>query len=340
MKNSNIKKVILIIIILTIIIVPFVIVGRTIKNPVKVDGNVIINVEEGDSFYGVLNKLSKREEIRGLPIIKLYLKITNKNLEVKPGTYEIHNKMTVNNIVETLTSEYTKNLIKFTVPEGYTVDDIASKLEKEKICTKGDFIKAVKQYNLPPFIKNNDNKKYNLEGYLFPDTYIIKKDEKPGEIVQVMVSRFEEAFEEALKETNIKTSDEDVETVITIASMIEKEARVDKERPIIASVIANRVSEGMNLQIDATVIYALGEHVEKVLYSHLETESPYNTYKINGLPIGPISNPGMPSILAALKPATTDYLFYVLEKDMKHHFFTRDENEFMSKLKELGYLEE
>lgn len=96
----------------------------------------------------------------------------------------------------------------------------------------------------------------------------------------------------------------------------------------------------MKLQIDATVIYALGEHVETVLNKHLEIDSPYNTYKINGLPIGPISNPGMPSILAALKPASTDYLFYVLEKDMKHHFFTSDEHEFMRKLKELGYLEE
>ena len=248
--------------------------------------------------------------------------------------------MSINDIVDTLTSESTKGLIKFTVPEGYTVDDIALKLEKEGICTKEEFIKTIKEYELPSFVKKNSSKRYNLEGYLFPDTYIIKQDESPKDIVKAMISRFEEAFKEALKETNMKVSDEDVETIITIASMIEKEARVDKERPLISSVISNRVSKGMKLQIDATVIYALGEHVETVLNKHLEIDSPYNTYKINGLPIGPISNPGMPSILAALKPASTDYLFYVLEKDMKHHFFTSDEHEFMRKLKELGYLEE
>lgn len=340
MKNSNIKKVILIAVLLVVIIVPSIIFNRTIKNPVKVEGDIIINVKEGDSFYGILNELSQSDKIKGLPFIKLYLKITSKDLEVKPGTYEIHNTMSINDIVDTLTSESTKGLIKFTVPEGYKVDDIALKLEKEGICTKEEFIKTIKEYELPSFVKKNSSKRYNLEGYLFPDTYIIKQDESPKDIVKAMISRFEEAFKEALKETNMKVSDEDVETIITIASMIEKEARVDKERPLISSVISNRVSKGMKLQIDATVIYALGEHVETVLNKHLEIDSPYNTYKINGLPIGPISNPGMPSILAALKPASTDYLFYVLEKDMKHHFFTSDEHEFMRKLKELGYLEE
>jgi len=125
--------------------------------------------------------------------------------------------------------------------------------------------------------------------------------------------------------------------IITIASLIENETRVDEERPLVSSVIYNRLKKEMKLQIDATVIYALGEHVDTVLNKHLEVDSPYNTYKNHGLPLGPISSPGISSILAAAKPESTNYLFYVLEKDKTHHYFTDNDVDFMNKLKELGY---
>lgn len=226
--------------------------------------------------------------------------------------------------------------MKFTVPEGYTIDDISEKLEKEGICSKEDFIKAIKEYELPSFVNINSEKRYNLEGYLFPDTYLIKVGETPKEIITKMVARFKEMLNEAIKEVNTTVKNEDIETVVTIASMIEKEARIDSERPVIASVIVNRLNIDMMLQIDATVIYALGEHVDTVLYSHLETNSPYNTYKNYGLPVGPISNPGLESIKAALKPEQTDYLFYVLQND-KTHYFTNNYEDFIKKQNDLGY---
>ena len=330
------SKTIPIIIILILIISCFVLFKRVLNKPLNTSEDIVINVQEGDSFYSIINALSKENKIKNLPLIKLFVKISRKNIDVKPGEYVLQKDLNVNELINTLTSESSLNIVKFTVPEGYTIDDISEKLEKEGICSKEDFIKAIKEYELPSFVNINSEKRYNLEGYLFPDTYLIKVGETPKEIITKMVARFKEMLSEAIKEVNTTVKNEDIETVVTIASMIEKEARIDSERPVIASVIVNRLNIDMMLQIDATVIYALGEHVDTVLYSHLETNSPYNTYKNYGLPVGPISNPGLESIKAALKPEQTDYLFYVLQND-KTHYFTNNYEDFIKKQNDLGY---
>lgn len=335
MRKSK-SKIIPIIIILILIISCFVLFKRVLNKPLKTSEDIVINVQEGDSFYSIINTLSKENKIKNLPLIKLFVKISRKNIDVKPGEYVLQKDLNVNELINTLTSESSLNIVKFTVPEGYTIDDISEKLEKEGICSKEDFIKAIKEYELPSFVNINSEKRYNLEGYLFPDTYLIKVGETPKEIITKMVARFKEMLSEAIKEVNTTVKNEDIETVVTIASMIEKEARIDSERPVIASVIVNRLNIDMMLQIDATVIYALGEHVDTVLYSHLETNSPYNTYKNYGLPVGPISNPGLESIKAALKPEQTDYLFYVLQND-KTHYFTNNYEDFIKKQNDLGY---
>ncbi|WP_099346324.1 endolytic transglycosylase MltG [Clostridium tertium] len=335
MRKSK-SKTIPIIIILILIISCFVLFKRVLNKPLNTSEDIVINVQEGDSFYSIINALSKENKIKNLPLIKLFVKISRKNIDVKPGEYVLQKDLNVNELINTLTSESSLNIVKFTVPEGYTIDDISEKLEKEGICSKEDFIKAIKEYELPSFVNINSEKRYNLEGYLFPDTYLIKVGETPKEIITKMVARFKEMLSEAIKEVNTTVKNEDIETVVTIASMIEKEARIDLERPVIASVIVNRLNIDMMLQIDATVIYALGEHVDTVLYSHLETNSPYNTYKNYGLPVGPISNPGLESIKAALKPEQTDYLFYVLQND-KTHYFTNNYEDFIKKQNDLGY---
>lgn len=335
MRKSK-SKTIPIIIILILIISCFVLFKRVLNKPLKTSEDIVINVQEGDSFYSIINTLSKENKIKNLPLIKLFVKISRKNIDVKPGEYVLQKDLNVKELINTLTSESSLNIVKFTVPEGYTIDDISEKLEKEGICSKEDFIKAIKEYELPSFVNINSEKRYNLEGYLFPDTYLIKVGETPKEIITKMVARFKEMLNEAIKEVNTTVKNEDIETVVTIASMIEKEARIDSERPVIASVIVNRLNIDMMLQIDATVIYALGEHVDTVLYSHLETNSPYNTYKNYGLPVGPISNPGLESIKAALKPEQTDYLFYVLQND-KTHYFTNNYEDFIKKQNDLGY---
>lgn len=335
MRNSK-SKTIPIIIILILIISFLVLFKKVIDKPLNTSEDIVINVQEGDSFYSIINTLSKEKKIKGVPLIKLFVKASGQNVEVKQGEYVLQKDLSVNELINKLTSESSLNIVKFTVPEGYTIDDIGEKLEKEGICSKEDFIRAIKEYELPSFVNINSEKRYNLEGYLFPDTYLIKVGETPKEIITKMVSRFKEVLNEAIKETNTTVKNEDIETVVTIASMIEKEAVIDSERPVIASVIVNRLNIDMMLQIDATVIYALGEHVDTVLYSHLETNSPYNTYKNYGLPVGPISNPGLESIKAALKPDETNYLFYVLQSD-KTHYFTDNYEDFIKKQDDLGY---
>ncbi len=334
------KKLGLKIIPITIILVVFISFLLTfvsiINKPLKNDSNIVIRVNEGDSFYSIINSLSEKGKIKGVPFIKLYVKVLGKNIDIKQGEYVIENNFSLDELIDTLTKDSSIDIIKFTIPEGYTIEDIAEKLEMEGICSKNDFLLAVEEYELPSYVKIDSRKNYNLEGYLFPDTYLLKVGEKPKEILTKMVTRFEEILEQASKETNTSINSTDIETVVTIASIIEKEARVDSERPLISSVIANRLNDGMMLQIDATVIYALGEHVETVLERHLEVDSPYNTYSNYGLPIGPISNPGLESIKAALKPEKTDYLFYVLQ-DEKTHYFTNSDVDFMNKLEELGY---
>lgn len=330
------KKTITIIIILLLILIASLYFVSTINNPLKGNEDIVVRVEDGDNFYSIINKLEEDKKLKSVPIIKLYVKVLGKNVDIKPGEYLLSKGSSVEEIINSLNTESSLNKVKFTVPEGYSIEDIASKLEDEGICSKNDFILAIKEYPLPSYVKPNEEKRYNLEGYLFPDTYIIEIGETPKEIINKMIKRFEEMLDEASKDTNVIVKDEDIETVVTIASMIEKEARLDNERPTIASVIVNRLNIDMKLQIDATVIYALGEHVNIVTYDDLEIDSPYNTYKNYGLPVGPISNPGIESIKATLKPESTDYLFYVL-KDDNSHYFTNDDEDFLRKQEELGY---
>ena len=152
-----------------------------------------------------------------------------------------------------------------------------------------------------------------------------------------MLDKFQSVMKEVESETGVTVPTDEIDEVVTKASLIEKEARTEKDRPLISSVIDNRIEKNMPLQIDATVIYALGKHVDKVLYKHLEVESPYNTYKNKGLPVGPIANPGKPSLIAALEPAKTDYIYYLLNPKTGEHYFTNSYSEFEKKKVEFGY---
>jgi UPF0755 protein len=161
-----------------------------------------------------------------------------------------------------------------------------------------------------------------LEGYLFPDTYVYPDGTTPRVAVAAMVHRFEQVWkpEWTARLDTIHLSRNDV---MTLASLVEKEARVPEERPVIAAVYLNRLREGALLQADPTVQYALGKHVARVFYRDLEVDSPYNTYKHKGLPPGPIASPGKPSIEAALYPANVPYKYFVAFPD-GHHEFRKD----------------
>ena len=177
MKNN--KKIVNVttIIVIMIIIITIWQCFKIVDTPLKIKDEEIIEVAEGDSFYGVLNKLSEEDKIKNEFLVKLYLKIRGIKPEVLAGTYKLDKSMTLDEIITLLSNDSTIGKIYITIPEGYTIDDIATELEENNICSSEDFINSVKNYDLPAYVSNNPNKRYNLEGFLFPDTYSFNENE-------------------------------------------------------------------------------------------------------------------------------------------------------------------
>lgn len=327
MKKGGSIKVILIIIIALGMSVYFYY-NSVSRHPFKkVAEEIQVLVNPGDSLYKVLDNLKEENKIRNLFIIKAYIKRNNLQTNIKPGDYIIKSDVNLNVFLSDLNQGlYNKDLIKVTIPEGYDIEKIAQTLEDKGIISKERFIDAIKQYVVPEYIKEKGNRKYALEGYLFPDTYMLAKEMKAEDIINIMFNRFNGALNE-LRE-KYKIDNNKVDAIITVASMVEKEAEASSERGKVASVFYNRMKKGMKMQSCATVLYALGEHRDKLYDKDLKVDSPYNTYIIDGFPPGPIASPGMASIEAALNPEDTNYLFFVSYNDGTH-FFTHDYNEFL-----------
>ena len=330
-KNTGRPLIVLLLIIVIALTSMFI---STINKPLKISDSQVVDVKEGDSFYSIINSLSNENKIKSPFIIKIYAKLTGLDLEVVPGSHTLDKGMSVKDIAKTLKDTNNANEITLTIPEGFNIEDIAARVEEKGICSKDEFLNAVKSYPLPSYVKDNSDKRYNLEGFLFPDTYNFENGVEPQYIIKTMIKRFEEVWNEITQGLDIK--EDNIENIINVASIIEKEARVDEDRPLIASVIYNRLKQNMPLQIDATVIYAHGYYIENVRNRHLAIESKYNTYLHKGLPVGPICNPGAPSIKAALHPSDTNYLFYLLASD-DEHYFTDNYDDFLKKKQELGY---
>ena len=340
-KNKSFKKILMLSMIIFFIILSvilFLLYNQSISMPLKSNSEIVsIEVRSGEGIYSVLDRLGKENKLSNKYFIKLNLMIHRKQINLQEGIYEVNSNVNLTQLLNALNNqEDNKNAKKLVIPEGYTIDEISYKVEETGICSKEDFIEAVKKYKLPDFIKSDDKKRYNLEGFLYPDTYFIQNGSNAESIVNIMFNRFLQILFEIENENGIDIKDNEIEKITNIASMIEKEARYDYDRDLISSVVYNRLKDNMKLQLDATVIYGLGHHVDVVLNKHLAVDSPYNTYKYAGLPIGPIANPGKESIKAAILPKDTDYLFYILKED-GYHYFTNTYDDFLKKKKELGY---
>ena len=222
-----------------------------------------------------------------------------------------------------------RRVVTVMIPEGYSINMIAKRLEKQGVFKADEFIKAAKntdQYK-NDFIKDIDPKKgtkYKLEGYLYPDTYKIYKSSKPEDLIQKMLDNFDKKYSALAKSYKGKRS---MAEIMTIASMIEREASNMSERPMIAGVIENRLAAKMRLQIDPTVLYTTTNglyNAKKVYYKDLKVKTVYNTYVIKGLPAGPICNPSDTAIKAAMHPKKHDYLYYRTDGSKKGtHVFTK-----------------
>nr|WP_275451801.1 endolytic transglycosylase MltG [Clostridium novyi] len=299
---------------------------KNIKYPfVSTTDKISVVVAKGDSLSNVINKLHKEGYIKRPDVIKLYINIRRIDTTIKQGKYNINTNISIDRFIKILNQGFDDEIVKVTIPEGYNIEDIGKLLEDKGIIKKEQFIKSCKNYKLPQYVKQNKNTKYSLEGYLFPDTYRLKKGVSGNEIIKDMLEQFKLVIDDIEKKNNKINN---LHEILTKASIIEKEARSEEDRFKISSVIDNRIQKQMKLQVDATVLYSLGEHKKRLYYKDLNINSPYNTYKVKGLPPGPICNPGKLSIIAALKPQKTDYLYYVLENN-KGHYFTKDYKDFL-----------
>lgn len=326
-KGKN-KMIINFSIIVIILLVLSAYISNSLNHPFKITRDKEFEVKKGDTLYGVLSRLDSQGLIKGSTIIKTYIRYKKVPGNIKPGLYTISNDLSINKFISNINNGVSdKNMVVITIPEGYDLSQISSLLDKKDVISKNDFIKECNEYKLPDYINNNNNKKYKLEGYLFPDTYQLKKHMSGKEIIDLMLAHFNKQISDLLKKDNISLDKSKYNSVITMASIVEREAEKDDERSVIASVFYNRLNKNMKLQSCATVEYALGYHKDKLYNKDLEIKSPYNTYYVAGLPEGPICSPGLKSIEAALKPSNTDYLYFV-SKNNGTHFFTNDYKKF------------
>ena len=209
-------------------------------------------------------------------------------------------------------------LYPVTIPEGFTAEEVAQTLASRGLGDRGQLLELVRGgASLLNYEFLRRARVDSLEGYLFPDTYHFPRHLPEREIIQQFLDRFAEVV---VPRWQAQGAGRSLHEIVTMASMVEREARVPEERALIAGVLSNRLRRGMRLEVDATVLYALGQHKSVVTFEDLKVDSPYNTYRHAGLPPGPIANPGLASIEAALSPTPTDYLYYVAKPDGSHAF--------------------
>lgn len=254
-------------------------------------------------------------ELKELGIIKnsyafrFYVIISFSHGKIQAGKYDLSPNMTIAEIVGKLAKG---DVIKETilVPEGYDISDIKKYFVGKEICTEEEFEQVMsKDYsNDFPFLKERP-KGINLEGYLFPDTYVVSLESSAEDIIRYMLSNFDKKINAGLRE-EILSQKKTVFEVITMASIIEKEVRSFKDKKIVSGILWKRLEVGMPLQVDSSVNYITGKNDPGAAIKDTKIDSPYNTYKYNGLPFGPISNPGLDSILAAIYPEKTSYWYY------------------------------
>lgn len=284
--------------------------------PVGGSKTVTVLIPQGASAGRISRILAEQGVIRSPLGFRMQVRITGRASKLKPGAYRLSSDMMPLKIIAMMSSgdTYARWI---TIPEGFTVRRIARRLASEKLVNEDRFLE-IALHGGSSFRTGFSHPAGSLEGYLFPDTYLIAPGSSEEAIISDMLKCFQRRAADGLGPG--AGAGLNLHQIITLASLIEREARVPKDRALVSAVLRNRLRRGMRLECDATVLYALGEHKERVFYRDLEVDSPYNTYRNAGLPPGPIANPGLACITAAVNPARADYLYYVARPDGSHIF--------------------
>jgi UPF0755 protein len=274
---------------------------------------VLFVVKKGSSLRTIATQLEKQRLIKGKYLFMLWAYLSGGARDIKAGEYRFNRSMAPVRIFSMLTLGTVKTY-PFTIPEGLTAEEIADLLENRDLVNKRDFIRLVWDKHL---VASHQLNGPSLEGYLYPDTYLITRDMQARNIIDLMVKRFWDVFNSLARGRNLAMP---VKDIVTLASIVEKETGLAEERPVIASVFLNRLGKRMRLESDPTVIYGIEDFDGNLTRKDLRGENPYNTYMHHGLPPGPIANPGRESLKAVMDPADTDYLYFVSKNDGSHHF--------------------
>ena len=297
------KKLFVIIFIIFIILA-----GTTVYQFVKKDKyNLVLEIDKDKPLKESLSVLP----VSNNPFFKLYLKFRNDGKDIKAGNYELRGKFNMIELVSMLESGKSK-VFKFTIIEGNTVKNVIDKLVADGKGKRENFEKAFKEIDFSYPTPDG-----NFEGYLYPETYFIPESYDEKSIINIFLKEFLKKF----PVESYPDKDEFYQKLI-MASILEREAAVESEKPIMASVFYNRIAKNMTLSADSTVNFVFNYEKKRIYYKDLEVDSPYNTYKNKGLPPGPICNPTVSSVEAAYHPADTEYLFFVT-KGGGEHFFSK-----------------
>ncbi len=293
---------------------------------VKSEDIVTITVEQNTTASALSDQLDQTGIVNYGSLFKLFLKVTDKDVDILAGTYELSPAMDYNQIIRALRNADKKKTVKVTIPEGYSLEQIRETLLENSVCSESELDEALNEYAFKhEFLKDELPPEEGwLEGYLFPDTYTFYQNgDAVKQVVNRMLNNFDDHYDESIQE-GAKELDRSLREIVIVASLVEREAKVAEEFPMIAGVIYNRLESSRfpNLEIDASVLYGLGRTSGSLSKADLETDTPYNTYLHEGLPPGPICNPGYNALYAASHPSEHDYYFYVAMPDGSHLFAT------------------
>jgi len=290
----------------------------------KSTSEVTFVVNKGDGVRKVSADLAESNIISTDFTFMVYLKLSGLSSSIQAGDYKLTGNMSPKTIADILTKGKVSSK-KMTIPEGWTIDDIGTYLEKEKIATKADFDTATKKSYGNDFLSDKPAGQ-DLEGYLFPDTYQISATATADDIVKLMLANFGDKLAPEIRAA-IKGSGMSAYEVITLASVVEREVAKPEDRKVVAGIFENRLNVGMALESCATIQYILKSNEERFSYEQTRVESPYNTYLYPGLPVGPIGNPGIDSINAVLFPEKSSYLYFFSSDGTTYYSKTLDEHE-------------
>lgn len=274
-------------------------------------------VREGETLRQVVERLAERRILRFPRLFLLLARIDGQDHTIQAGEYTLDPSVSPREILQTLLAGRVI-LYRVTVPEGTSLGRIAALLEERGLAEGSDVLRVSRD---PDFLRETGIEASTLEGYLFPDTYFFSRGLTVETLLKTMVRRFQAAYDADLRDRQ-SACGWNLHEIVTLASIVEAEAARPEERPLIASVLINRLRRGMPLQSDPTVIYGIEGFDGNLRREDLRSQQPYNTYVHKGLPPGPICNPGLESLKAVLYPAETDYLYFVSRNDGTHLFST------------------